>query len=217
MSNHIHVSPIDLDFGAVRVALSDPDTTGLVLLTIVMWAFGDAVLGDPENNLEPMEAPELWASIDEKFGTWVSEEGENKLNALLLALQGDLFYRDVEVFQAVCVALLDGDLGDLVSGTLEDLTATEVMWAVLEVELAREDEEGPPEFSSGVMAYISNVLSSEQESQEENAAEVKVAYRSMLDQMRSIGVPTSAIRLWDYEYAETMDFMEDAITHQSES
>lgn len=217
MSNHIHVSPIDLDFGAARVALSDPDTAGLVLLTIVMWAFGDAVLGDPENHLEPMEAPELWASIDEKFGTWVSEEGENKLNALMLALQGDLFYRDVEVFQAVCVALLDGDLGDLVSGTLEDLTATEVMWAVLEVELAREDEEGPPEFSSGVMDYISNVLASEQESQEENAAEVKVAYRAMLDQMRAIGVPTSAIRLWDYEYAETMDFMEDAITQQSES
>jgi hypothetical protein len=207
MSGDIHVAPVSLDIGAARVALADPDTPGLVLLTIAMWAFGDAVLGDPAGGVEPMDVSELWASIDEKFGTWVSEEGENKLNALMLALQGDLFYRDVEVFQAVCVALLNGDLGDLVSGSMEDLTASEIMWAVLEVELAREDEDGPPEFSAGILNYISSVLASEQEDQEENSVEIKITYRAMLDQMRAIGVPTSAIRLWDYEYAETMDFM----------
>ena len=29
----------------------------------------------------------------------------------------------------------------------------------------------------------------------------------MLDQMKDIGVPVSAVRLWDAEYAETMEFL----------
>jgi hypothetical protein len=201
---------MQIDMGKARVALGDPDTPGLVLLTIAMWAFGDAVLGDPDGGVEPMDPSELWAGLNEIFGSWVSEEGENKLNALTLALQGDLFYRDVEVFQAVCTALFDGDLGDLITTGFEDLTATEIMWAVLEVELAREDEEGPPEFSSGVQHYISNALAQEQDNQDENAAEIKMAYRAMLDQMKDIGVPVSAIRLWDAEYAETMEFLDAA-------
>ena len=205
---------MQIDMGKSRVALGDPDTPGLVLLTIAMWAFGDEVLGDPDGGIEPMDPSELWAGLNEIFGSWVSEEGENKLNALTLALQGDLFYRDVEVFQAVCTALFDGDLGDLITTGFEDLTATEIMWAVLEVELAREDEEGPPEFSSGVQNYIGNALAQEQDNQDENAAEIKMAYRAMLDQLKDIGVPVSAIRLWDAEYAEAMEFLDvaDAIS-----
>lgn len=205
-----HKPPIQLDIGKARVALGEPDTPALVLLTIAMWAFGDAVLGDPETGVEPMDPSELWAGLNEIFGTWVSEEGENKLNAMTLALQGDLFYRDVEVFQAVATALFDGDLGDLMTVGFEDLTATEIMWAVLEVELAREDEDGPPEFSSGVMDYISRALAQEQEDQEANSAEVKQAYLMMLDQLRDIGVPLSALRLWDEEYAETIEFLDAA-------
>jgi hypothetical protein len=205
-----HKPPIQLNMGKARVALGEPDTPALVLLTIAMWAFGDAVLGDPETGVEPMDPSELWAGLNEIFGTWVSEEGENKLNAMTLALQGDLFYRDVEVFQAVATALFDGDLGDLLTIGFEDLTATEIMWAVLEVELAREDEDGPPEFSSGVMDYIARALALEQEDQEANSVEVKQAYLAMLDQLRDIGVPLSALRLWDEEYAETIEFLDAA-------
>ena len=205
-----HKPPTQLNMGKARVALGETDTPALVLLTIAMWAFGDEVLGDPEQGVEAMDPSELWAGLNEIFGTWVSEEGENKLNAMTLALQGDLFYRDVEVFQAVCTALFDGDLGDLMATGFENLTATEIMWAVLEVELAREDEDGPPEFSSGVMDYISRALAMEQEDQESNSAEVKQAYVAMLDQLRDIGVPLSALRLWDEEYAETIEFLDAA-------
>ncbi len=207
MTHEPHIAPIQLNTAKARVALADPDTPGLVLLTIAMWAFGDRVLGDPEGDVEAMDPSELWAGLNEIFGAWVSEEGENKLNALMLALQGDLFYRDVEVFQAVSTALFDGDLGDLVDGGFEDLTATEIMWAVLEVELAREDEEGPPEFSEGVQAYIAKALAMEQEDQEANSAEVHQAYTAMLDLLRDIGVPLSALRLWDTEYTETLEFL----------
>lgn len=205
----MHNPPVKLDDGKVRVALGDPDTTGLVLLTIAMNCFGDEVLGDPEAGIEPMDPAEIWAGLNERYGAWVTEEGENKLNALIMALQGDLFYRDVEVFQAVCQALPDGDLGDLLSDVFEDLTAADLMWGILEVELARDDEQGPPDFSDGVAEYITAVLAKEQEHHDEDAASIKEEYHRMLLQLQDIGVPRSALRLLDLEFVETMEVMEN--------
>lgn len=204
----MHKSPIQLDLGKARVALGDPDTPAFVLLTIAMWAFGDQVLGEPSEGIEPMDPAELWAGLNEMFDTWVTEEGENKLNALLLALQGDLFYRDVEVFHSVAQALLDGDLGDLINGKFDELSAAEIMWAVLEVELARDDEQGPPEFSYGITELINRIMLIEQEDHEEDTTFVRQEYFRMLDQLRDIGVPNSAIRALDEEYAETMEIFE---------
>lgn len=201
----MHNAPIQLNVGKARVALADPDTPAFVLLTIAMWAFGDEVLGDPATGVEAMDPAELWAGLNEQFGAWVSEEGENKLNALMLALQGDLFYRDTEVFQSVCQALFDGDLGDLINGVFDELSAVEIMWAVLEVELARDEEQGPPEFSYGITSMINSVLAAEQEDHESDVAMVRSEYYRMLDLLRDIGAPNSAIRALDPEYAETMD------------
>jgi hypothetical protein len=204
----MHKSPIQIDIGKARVALGDPDTYAFVLLTIAMWAFGDEVLGDPEEGIEPMDPSELWAGLNETFGTWVTEEGENKLNALMLALQGDLFYRDIEVFSAVSQALFDGDLGDLVNGTFDDLSTVEIMWATLEVELAREDEDGPPQFSDAITDMINRLLLTEQENHDEDIGMVRSEYYKLLDQLRAIGVPLAAIRMLDEEYSETMEIFE---------
>lgn len=209
MTTTPHSPPVTLDAGKVSVALGDSDTPGLVLLTIAMCAFGDAVLGDDETGVEPMDPTEMWAGLNEAYGTWITEEGENKLNALTLALQGDLFYRDVDVFQSVCGALYDGDLGDMISGVFEDLTAAEIMWGVMEVELAREDEEGPPEFSDGVAALIRNALALEQDDQTELHVSLKESYIDLLNRLKNIGVPLSALRLFDAEYAETVEALDE--------
>jgi hypothetical protein len=201
-------SPVQIDIGKARVALGDPDTCAFVLLTIAMWTFGDEVLGDPEAGIEPMDPSELWAGLNETFGTWVTEEGENKLNALMLALQGDLFYRDIEVFSAVSQALFDGDLGDLINGTFDDLSTVEIMWATLEVELAREDEDGPPQFSDAITDMINRLLVMEQENHDDDIGMVRAEYYKLLDQLRDIGVPASAIRMLDEEYAETMEIFD---------
>lgn len=201
-------TPIQIDIGKARVALGDPDTCAFVLLTIAMWAFGDEVLGDPETGVEPMDPSELWAGLNETFGTWVTDEGENKLNALMLALQGDLFYRDIEVFSAVSQALFDGDLGDLINGTFDDLSTVEIMWATLEVELAREDEDGPPQFSDAITDMINRLLLMEQENHDEDVGLVRAEYYKLLDQLREIGVPGAAIRMLDEEYSETMEIFD---------
>lgn len=216
MNHPEHNPPTTLDAGKCSAALGDPDTSALTLLTIAMWAFGDNVLGDPEANLEPMDPSGLWAGLNEMFGTWVTEEGENKLNALMLALQSDLFYRDVDVFSSVCEALMDGDLGDMVQGNFGELSSVEIMWAVLEVELAHDNEQGPPEFSQGIVDIISRALTIEQESQDENVATVKSYYEDLLHQLRDIGVPISALRLFDAEFAETLEVMESADAIQAQ-
>lgn len=203
-----HTSPTSLDIGRVRVALGDSDTPGLVLLTIAMCSFGPRVLGDEDEDIEAMNPAELWVELDELYGTWVTEEGENKLNALILGMRGDLFYRDVDVFHSVCAALYDGDLGDMVSGVFEDLTAAEIMWGVMEVELAREDESGPPEFSNGVAAIIARCLGLEQDDQTELHLGLRETYVDLLERLRDIGVPLSALRLFDAEYAETMEALD---------
>ena len=216
MTQPAHKPPVTIDPHKARTALGDPDTCAFALLTIAMWAFGEEVLGDPDRDIEAMDPSELWAGLNEMFGVWVSEEGENKLNALMLALQGDLFYRDVEVFSAVAQALLDGDLGDLVQGTFATLTATDIMWAILEVELARDDEQGPPEFSQGVADLISRSIALEQEEQDTNTEAVREAYEILLDQLRSLGIPLSAIRLLDAEYAETLEVFESEAAIQAQ-
>lgn len=201
-------SPANLDFEKCRVALGDPDTPGFVLLTIVLWAFGDRVFGDEEAGVEAMDPAELWAEVNELFGTWIPEEGENRLNALFTALGSPAFYTDVETFCAVSNALYDGDLGDMVDGVFEEPSVVEMMWATLEVELARDDNDAAPPFSSKVADFLRTKLREEQEDHTLHADAVNEAFVDMLDKLREIGVELPALRLLNAEYAEVREALE---------
>lgn len=186
------------------MALGDPDTPALVLFIIALYHFGDEVMGDPDEGIDPMDPAEMWADLNSIYGTWLTEEGENKLNAMINGLRGGLFWRDVDVFIAVSTALFDGDLGDLVSISFEELSATEIMWAMMEMSLAWDSDE-TPDLSWKIQEYVDEVLSMEQEDQDMNATEVEKSYLGMLDQMRDIGVPVEIIREWDEDYAAVMN------------
>ena len=200
---------VDLDVGKIRLAIGDPDTPGLVLLTILLWTFGPRVFGDPEEGVERMDPAELWAETNETYGSWITEQGENKVNALLVGLTDEGFWQDIEIFKAVCTSLIDGDLGDLVAIGMEDLAAVDIMWAVLEMELAW-DNPDTPEFSSEIDAYINRVIDEEQDDHRENSHDVEKNYYAMIRQMEEIGVPADIIRHWEDEYAMVMsDLRED--------
>jgi hypothetical protein len=117
------------------------------------------------------------------------------------------FWRDEEVFMAVCTALFDGDLGDMITAGMEELSATELMWSILEMELAWDSDE-IPDYSLNIKTYIEKTLRREQEDQVENSKEVEKAYLIMLRQLQDIGVPASMIRAWDEEYSEVMEELE---------
>ena len=188
----------------IRVALGDPDTPGLVLYTIALYKFGNRVMGDAEAGEEAMDPAEMWADLHEYYGTWVPDEGENKLNAIIAGLEQGAFWRDFDTFQAVATALLDGDLGDLIDVGFEELSATEIMWAILEMELAW-DSDDTPEFSREIKSYVDKMLRMEQDDQDENAREVEKNYVLMLDQLHDLGVPLSVLRTLDEDYAEVTE------------
>lgn len=199
---------IPLNEGAIRKALGDSDTPGLVLFTIALYEFGPYVMGDEDEGVEAMDPAEMWAELHSRYNTWVTEEGENKLNAIITGLTGGSFWYDVDVFMAVATALFDGDLGDMIDTGFENLSATEIMWAVLEMGLAWDADE-EPQFSLDVRQYVNEVLSYEQEDQDQNAIEIEKVYLLMLDQMRELGIPGSFIRVWDEEYAQVVANLED--------
>jgi hypothetical protein len=199
---------IPLNEGAIRKALGDSDTPGLVLFTIALYEFGPSVMGDEDEGVEAMDPAEMWAELHSRYNTWVTEEGENKLNAIVTGLTGGSFWYDVDIFMAVATALFDGDLGDMIDTGFENLSATEIMWAVLEMGLAWDSDE-EPQFSLDVRQYVNEVLSYEQEDQDQNAVEIEKVYLLMLDQMRELGIPGSFIRVWDEEYAQVVANLED--------
>lgn len=204
---------IDLLPDRCRQAIEDSDTPGLVLLVIAMHAFKDDLLGDPEQNIEPMDPVEIWQGLYDIYGGWVTEEGENRLNALLLALRGDFFYQDVEVFRAVCSALVDGDIADSIAGEFDEVSALDIAWAITEVELARNVEE-PEDFSRSVREFIDSVVSDEQEEQEETLNELRDLYDDCMARLLAIGVTANEIRLLDDDYAQAIRAMEQIHAQQ---
>lgn len=177
--------------------LGDPDTPALVLLTIAMWALGDAVLGDPDGDVDAEDPAEIWAALHDRFDTWISEEGQNKLNAIILALQGDLFYRDTDVFTAVVSALPDGDIADLIEGEIApDITLSDVLWAMMELDIATgHDDETRPAFSPGVQALVDKEFRESQEDLTEVYAGVAEAFDDVVARLAEIGVPDSMLRI----------------------
>lgn len=156
-----------------RELLGDPDTQGLVLLTILLDAFGEKVVGE-----EMMEPAELWAEVNDRFGCWIPEEGENKVNALITACVSENFYRDPETFTALCMSLASGDMGDMIDGSMEELEAFEAVWGCVEVMLARQDDE-EVEMSGSVQALFDAALKRDTE------ANVQREVRAELDDMKS--------------------------------
>jgi hypothetical protein len=65
----------------------------------------------------------------------ISVSCENRVNALWLAMSGDGFYENPEIFTAVCSALFDGDIGDPLDALTDELGVEEVLWACYEISL----------------------------------------------------------------------------------
>jgi len=168
----------------IRHMLADEETQALVLLTILLYLHGPAVFGD--ENTEAYDPAELWAATYDATGIWLSEEAENKVNAIMMAVTSDDFYVDDITFASIANALYDGDLGDLVNGIFEKPSMVEVLWAASEVELAREEEEGPPIFGPKVRYLIEEIAQEESMPLDDAEAEVEHAiYKG--NRVRSFG------------------------------
>jgi hypothetical protein len=133
-----------------RELLEGTDTFATVIHAILIAAYGEAIY-----SMDPLE---LYAQVKEDFDAVIHEEGENRINAIMTALTSDLVYQDPEAFSAVAEALNSGDIGDAIGGMFDDLTMPEVVWALYELQLNREDEEP---FSPAVKQLIDRTIAEE--------------------------------------------------------
>lgn len=199
---------VKLDKGKVRLALGDPDTPGMVLFTIILYEFKEGVFGSDEE--EALDPSVMWVELNERYGTWMTEEGENRVNAILTGLTDGLFWRDLMVFQSVCDALFDGELGDSIDVGFAELSAVELMWAIVEMNLVL-DTEDPPEFSRDIQKFIDATFFSEQENHEESMSMIEQEYKSLLHHLRILGIPATLIRELDDAYEEVVDDIAGAV------
>lgn len=156
--------------------IRDPETLGTVILIILLSKYGEEIF-----DMDPVE---LYVRIQEDFHSTLTEEGENRLNAILMAVTSDAFYEDPLAFRAIASALYDGDLGDMVNGVLDDLTIPEILWAIYEVGLLR-DETEEDDFSPAVQRVIDEEMMNEAEEQDmEDPEQVIPYYERFVESMK---------------------------------
>lgn len=146
---------------AAKLLASD-DAYAFVLMTILLPVFGDDLFTE--------DSAVLFADIEDYFDCHLSEESENRINAAITAMTTDLFFTNVNMFNAITLAFAEGDIGDIPEGVMETPDVGDMLWAVQEVSLLmgepKESEEFQSMFSPEVMSYVGNMLASVAEDDE---------------------------------------------------
>jgi hypothetical protein len=102
--------------------LQDPDTFGSVLLTVALLKYKEQAF-----KVDPMA---LILDLEDDFRVKISERNENKLKAMLLATETQVFQQDPEAFRGICCSLW---CGDPQLEYAEPLTLAEILWGIFEV------------------------------------------------------------------------------------
>lgn len=140
---------------AAKLLASD-DAYAFVLMTILLPVFGDDLFTE--------DSSVLFADIEDYFDCHLSEESENRINAAITAMTTDLFFTNVNMFNAITLAFAEGDIGDIPEGVMETPDVGDMLWAVQEVSLLigepKESEEFQAMFSPSVMSYVGDMIAS---------------------------------------------------------
>lgn len=135
-----------LDRGEAFRLLQDSSTHGFVILVIALHALGD--------ELFRLDFLEVLARLGDEFGgATLTEAGENRLQAMIVAMTQREYLEDPALFDSVCKSIATGD-PDIGSPVMDMLNMGELSWALYELGLV-EDEElsvGPE-----VQSYINAV------------------------------------------------------------
>lgn len=147
---------------AAKLLASD-DAYAFVLMTILLPVFGDDLFTE--------DSAVLFADIEDYFDCHLSEESENRINAAITTMTTDLFFTNVNMFNAITLAFAEGDIGDIPEGIMETPDVGDMLWAVQEVSLLigepKESEEFQSLFSPSVMSYVGDMIASVAEDLEE--------------------------------------------------
>ena len=181
------VRPIQLDPKAVYRALADDGTFATCLHIICLTQYGEEIY--------TWDILELLTRLEEDFNVRVTDDNENKLNAICMATSTDIFYEDPEAFRGICETLANGDPG---IGMLENLTLPEAVFGLYVVEL----NHGPNPLSPGVQAVLDRVVNGEADDSESSGDTEGMGYlfgyledrrQSLKRQLEDLGVATQGL------------------------
>lgn len=168
----------------------DAHSLATPLIATLLKLYGEEIF-----EVDPLE---IFSRVHEDFNVWISEEGENRIQAILIALSTDEFYHRPEVFKAVCGSLYSGDINDLISVDFEDLTMTEILWAIFEVQLLRGDRDLETDevididFVPQIHRFMARILNNEAGEHTTYSEDVEDMKRKMIQQLMMVGLHSEA-------------------------
>lgn len=176
-----------MDKSEVFKLLSDDGTFATTAQIIALKTFGDEAF-----EMDPLV---LIAGLEDEYGMEMSEDVAEKLQAITLATTTDAFYEDPTAFRSIANTLIDGDPG---FDGFDDLTITEILWAIWEVELHHEEMD----FAPGVAALIQKEIENDGEEMDEldQAMEsphyqkvINILRDQLIEQLAAIGIPPGEV------------------------
>lgn len=183
----------DPDMSVAGALLEDPDTSATTLMVLALHALGDRLLGDHEADIPPVDPVLRWTDMNAFYGANITEAGENRLNALILAVTSDAFEVSPDAFVSVALALDSGDLGDMLDGVFEKPDLKEAAWAVTEVAL---NTGHVPDLSEQVLDMLLEEAQEEDEGEDKHDNEkehVRSRIAKIEQELLSLGAPPEVV------------------------
>lgn len=192
------LSPNKLNLDAAREIVGDREASATALFSILLSVYGNELFGTDEE--PPVDPVEIYAELEDRFRITLPEENENRIQAILLAVGTDGFYNDEVQFIAIAESLLDGDLGEVPTGNLEELSLIEMLWAVYEVAVNR--GEHVPDFAPVIHARIAAIAADEAQDNDDpdlpadmqDIEYLRTRRQQVLDQLEAIWGPSPAFQ-----------------------
>lgn len=194
---------LDINKRVAAELLSGDNAYATTLMAIALTVYGsdEFISEDPEV---------LFDSLEQEFSCELSEESKNRLQAAMLFLATDLFYKRKNVFISIIYAFDKGDVADDPADE-EDIDGCTIAWGVFEAGLL--DDTNPAEmsseFSEGVSKYIEDKLSESAEDLDEVPDDVDTIAEAMdadyymdyikrncvilVKQLKDLGAPTEEL------------------------
>lgn len=145
-----HATPVDpTSQRRIQKILSDPESTGTVLLVILMDLYGaEATAWSPQAIL---------LEFEDDFKVKLPSNNLDKLMATIQIITSDEFYTNLPTFNEFCVILADGPHQP---GVFVPADARSCAWGMSEVLLLDPPEQDEP-FSPEIVSFLSKAISDE--------------------------------------------------------
>lgn len=179
-----------LKSSVVQELLGSPDAFMVSIAAIMETEFTPAELYGTGGD-EGLDITTIVAELDRKYSVEVHSAVRNKMQAIITLRTTDMFENDVTAFAAITLACVEGQLGDLISGIMEEPEMQDALWCILEAAIVDPDLE---EISQGVVGWLSGLQGDMAE--DGDAPEIDVFQQrssALVVQLGLLGIPPDTV------------------------